>query len=81
MLESVRGDDVERADLPQPAPTERESHQLAARAAALAEIAVLYRAVHAQRAAYAPDSEAYHALSRVLDLLRARRGDSGGQPT
>ena len=80
MLKSVR-DDVQRADLPQPAPTEGELHQLAARAAALAEITVLYRAVHAQRAAYAPDSEAYHALSRVLDLLRVRRGDSGGQPS
>ena len=64
----------------EPAPTEREVHQLAARAAALDEVAVIYRAVHAQRASYPTDSEAYRALSHVLDLLHARRGDSGGQP-
>jgi hypothetical protein len=80
MLERVRGNDVERANLPQPVPTERELHQLAARAAALDEITIIYRAVHAQRASYAPDSEAFRALSWVLELLRVRRGDSGGRP-
>jgi hypothetical protein len=66
----------------EPAPTERELHQLAARAAVLEELAIIYRAVHAQRGSYPPDSEAYRALSYVLDLLHARRGgDSGGQPS
>jgi len=69
-----------RSDLMEPAPTERELHQLAARAAVLEEVAIIYRAVHAQRASYPTDSEAYRALSHVLDLLHARRGDSGGQP-
>jgi hypothetical protein len=41
-----------RSDLMEPAPTEHELHQLAARAAALEEVAILYGAVHAQRAAY-----------------------------
>ena len=41
----------------------------------------VYRAVHAQRAAYTPDSETYRALSRVLEFLHARRDDSGGRPT
>ena len=68
-----------RSDLMEPAPTERELHQLAARAAVLEEVAIIYRAVHAQRAAYPTDSEAYRALSQILDLLHARRGDSGGQ--
>jgi hypothetical protein len=62
-------------------PTERELHQLAARAAALDEITIIYRTVHAQRASYTSDSEAYRALSDVLDFLRTRRGDPGGQPT
>ena len=48
--------------------------------AALEEVAIIYRAVHAQRTSYPTDSEAYRALSHVLDLLHARRGDSGGQP-
>ncbi len=64
----------------EPAPTEREVHQLAARAAALDEVAVIYRAVHAQRASYPTDSEAYRALTHVLDLLHARRGGSVGPP-
>ena len=64
----------------EPAPTEREVHQLAARAAALDEVAVIYRAVHAQRASYPTDSEAYRALTHVLDLLHTRRGGSGGPP-
>jgi hypothetical protein len=70
-----------RSDVMEPVPTEHELHQLAARAAALEEVAIIYRAVHAQRASYPTDSEAYRALSHVLDLLRARRGDSGGQPS
>jgi len=45
----------------------------------LEEVAIIYRAVHAQRTAYPTDSEAYRALSQILDLLHARRGDSGGQ--
>ena len=69
-----------RSDLMEPAPTERELHQLAARAAVLEEVAIIYRAVHAQRASYPTDSEAYRALSHVLDLLHARRGDSGSPP-
>jgi hypothetical protein len=62
----------------EPTPTDREVHQLAARAAVLDEVAIIYRAVHAQRAAYPTDSEAYRALTHVLDLLLARRGGSGG---
>ena len=65
----------------EPAPTERELHQLAARAAVLEEVAIIYRAVHAQRASYSTDSEPYRALSHVLDLLHTRRGELGGHPS
>ncbi len=72
VIETARVD-IKRAEQGQPAPTERELHQLAARAAALQEIAVIYRAVYAQRGSYAVDSETYRALSYLSDNPLPRR--------